>query len=186
MGKRTDLEQNQRLAGTVVFVGTAGSSRNLELASRSEEVVDLAVEVAEAAEAVEVVEAVEVAEAVEVVEPVAVGVVVVVVVAEAVPESGLELVVEAVQAEIEPVAELVEVEPVLAGLVLVGFLVQLLVAPLALVATQAGSLVLVELLAETLERLRSPTLRSRKKHQLRRLAVAIQRLKLQSPLRPLR
>ena len=114
MGKRTDLEQNQRLAGTVVFVGTAGSSRNLELASRSEEVVDLAVEVAEAAEAVEVVEAVEVAEAVEVVEPV------------------------------------------------------------------------VELLAETLERLRSPTLRSRKKHQLRRLAVAIQRLKLQSPLRPLR
>ena len=184
MGKRTDLEQNQRLAGTVVFVGTADSSRNLELASQSEEVVDLAVEVV-----AEVVEAVEVAEAVEVVEPVAVGVVgvvEVVVVAEVVPESGLELVVEVVQAEIEPVAELVEVEPVLAGLVLVGFLVQLLVAPLALVATQAVSLVLVELLAETLERLRSPTLRSRKKHQLRRLAVAIQRLKLQSPLRPLR
>lgn len=178
MGKRTDLEQNQRLAGTVVFVGTADSSRNLELASQSEEVVDLAVEVVA-----------EVAEAVEVVEPVAVGVVgvvEVVVVAEVAPESGLELVVEAVQAEIEPVAELVEVEPVLAGLVLVGFLVQLLVAPLALVATQAGPLVLVELLAETLERLRSPTLRSRKKHQLRRLAVAIQRLKLQSPLRPLR
>ena len=173
MGKRTDLEQNQRLAGTVVFVGTADSSRNLELASQSEEVVDLAVEVVA-----------EVAEAVEVVEPVAVGVVgvvEVVVVAEVAPESGLELVVEAVQAEIEPVAELV-----LAGLVLVGFLVQLLVAPLALVATQAGPLVLVELLAETLERLRSPTLRSRKKHQLRRLAVAIQRLKLQSPLRPLR
>ena len=89
MGKRTDLEQNQRLAGTVVFVGTAGSSRNLELASQSEEVVDLAVEVV-----AEVVEAVEVAEAVEVVEPVAVEVVEVVevvVVAEAVSYTHLTL-----------------------------------------------------------------------------------------------